>query len=70
MFKKILDRKLLIAVAAILLIASMQPADFSISRSLSIGAPPAKVYAIVNDMRRWNDWSPWSKLDPDMKSNL
>ena len=27
----------------------------------------AAVFAQVNDLRRWEDWSPWAKLDPNAK---
>jgi uncharacterized protein YndB with AHSA1/START domain len=67
MFKKILI-VLAVAIVAVLAVASMQPNEFKISRSATVEAPPAKVFAIVNDIHRWNDWSPWSKMDPAMKS--
>jgi len=30
----------------------------------SIAAPPAAVYDIVDDLRRFNEWSPWFEKDP------
>ena len=38
----------------------------SIQRSISINEPPAKVFALINDFRCWQIWSPWEKLDPLM----
>jgi uncharacterized protein YndB with AHSA1/START domain len=38
-----------------------------VTRSATIAAPPATVFAQVNDLRRWEAWSPWEKLDPAMK---
>jgi uncharacterized protein YndB with AHSA1/START domain len=32
-----------------------------------IKAPPAKVFALIDDFRQWAGWSPWEKLDPAMK---
>jgi len=62
---------LLIAVAAILvllvLIVAMQPADFRIERSSTMSAPPTAVFAQVNDFHNWQAWSPWAKMDPNMK---
>lgn len=26
-----------------------------------------KVFALIEDLRAWNAWSPWEKLDPTMK---
>jgi carbon monoxide dehydrogenase subunit G len=66
MFKKILI-SIVVVVAVFVALASMQPADFKIARTATVDAPPAKVFAIVNDIHRWNDWSPWFKMDPAMK---
>jgi hypothetical protein len=30
-----------------------------------INAPIGKVYDVVNNMKRFNDWSPWHSLDPE-----
>jgi uncharacterized protein YndB with AHSA1/START domain len=47
---------------------ALQPSDFSIQRSITIAAPPATVFALVNDFHQWEKWSPWAKLDPTMKT--
>lgn len=64
-------KKILIGLAVIVLVLiaviAMQPSDFKISRSAAIPAPPATVFAQVNDLRNWEEWSPWAKLDPAMK---
>jgi hypothetical protein len=41
-------------------------ADFSLSRSTRIQAPPARVHALLDDFREWQKWSPWEGLDPAM----
>jgi hypothetical protein len=41
-------------------------ADFSLSRSTRVQAPPARVHALVEDFREWQKWSPWEGLDPDL----
>jgi len=59
----------LIALTVVfLLVVAMRPAEFRITRSATIGAPPAVVFAQVNELRKWDAWSPWIKLDPDAKS--
>lgn len=64
--------KIGLAVLSILILAAgfiaMQPAAYTLSRSTQISAPPAEVYALINDFHRWEDWSPWAKLDPAMKT--
>jgi hypothetical protein len=63
---------IVLAIAAVivlfLIVAALQPTDFRYSRSTTINAPPAAVFAEVNDFHRWEAWSPWAKLDPNAKS--
>jgi hypothetical protein len=69
MIKKIIFG--LIAVIAIICgIASTRSDDMIVSRSATVNAPPATLFAIVNDFKQWDAWSPWSKLDPAMKVNF
>ena len=69
MIKKIL-LVLALALVAILVVAVFRPDTMHVARSATIAAPPSAVFAVVNDFRRWDDWSPWSKLDPEMKVNF
>jgi len=55
----------LIAVAAGA--AFLLPQEATTSRETIMAASPEQVFAIVNDMSRWNTWAPWAKMDPDMK---
>ncbi|WP_192181768.1 SRPBCC family protein [Mesorhizobium amorphae] len=61
---------LLAIVAAVLLYAATRPNDFVVSRSASIKAPAEAIFPLINDFRRWPSWSPYEKLDPDMKRTL
>lgn len=56
-----------LAVVAVLGLASMQPDTFRIERSATINAPPEMILAHLTDFRRWTEWSPWEKLDPNLK---
>ncbi len=67
MIKKIFLALVFIFVVFAIVVA-LQPADFTITRSATIAAPPASVFAQVNDFRKWEAWSPWAKLDPAMKT--
>jgi hypothetical protein len=60
---------LAIAVTVVVLVVVIvtRPADFSISRSTTISAPPQAVFPQVNDFHHWEAWSPWAKIDPAMK---
>lgn len=59
---------LVLIVVVLVIIVALQPADFCITRSATINATPEKVFPMVNDFHRWDDWSPWAKIDPAMKS--
>ncbi|MBE7464406.1 MAG: SRPBCC family protein [Planctomycetes bacterium] len=67
MLKKVLIG-LALAVVLFLALVALQPADFRVSRSTSVSAPPAAAFDQVNDFRRWVAWSPWAKRDPQMKT--
>ena len=64
-------KKILIGLAVLILgfvaFVAMQPSDFRVERSLTMAASPADAFAQVNDLRKWEAWSPWAKLDPDAK---
>ena len=51
-------------------VVALQPADFRVSRSAVMAAPPAEVFAQVNDFHAWQAWSPWAKLDPQAKATF
>jgi uncharacterized protein YndB with AHSA1/START domain len=65
MFKKILIAVALVIVVFVIVVA-LQPADFSVTRAETIAAPPETVFAQVNDFHKWQAWSPWEKMDPEM----
>lgn len=46
---------------------TMQPNEFRIARSLVINASAEAVYNQVNEPKKMEAWSPWSKLDPNAK---
>lgn len=54
-------------VAAVLIYAATRPDAFRIERSTSIKAPAEKVFALINDFHQWEAWSPWEKIDPEIK---
>jgi uncharacterized protein YndB with AHSA1/START domain len=54
-------------VAAILVYAATKPDTLRVKRSITIKAPPAAIFALVNDFHLWESWSPYDKKDPAMK---
>ncbi|WP_257461823.1 SRPBCC family protein [Archangium lipolyticum] len=60
---------LVLVVGAIAFI-STRPDSFRIERSARISAPPEVVFAMINDFHQWGQWSPYDKLDPNMKRSF
>lgn len=60
----------LVLVAALLLFAATKPNSYAVSRSMTIKAPPEKLYAMVDSFPAWPQWSPYEKLDPAMKKTI
>lgn len=56
-----------ILIVGILVMGLFLAEEFAIERSIVINAPAEKVFTQVNDLRNWSNWSPWHKLDPNMK---
>lgn len=40
---------------------------FTVERSTVVDAPPRRVFEQVADFHRWQAWSPWEGLDPEMR---
>ena len=61
---------LLVIVLAFAGYVALQPAVGTVTRSATIAAPPSAVFPYVNDLHKWQDWSPWAKLDPNAKATF
>jgi uncharacterized protein YndB with AHSA1/START domain len=72
MWKKILLSFVALCIVVLLFVGyvSVQPSDFSVERSTTIAAPPAAVFDSVNDLQKWDAWSPWKELDPQAQTTI
>jgi hypothetical protein len=63
-------KKILIGLAVIILVflivVALQPAEFRVARSITIAAPAEVVFGQVNELKKWEAWNPWGKIDPAM----
>lgn len=59
----------LVAAAALIVVGGsfLLPAQGVVTRSIEIAAPPEKVFAIVGDLRRFDEFSPWAEMDPGIE---
>jgi hypothetical protein len=72
MIKKILLGATVIVVLILVIcvvVVAMQPAHYHVERSATMNAPALAVFNQVNDFHKWDAWSPWAKIDPNMKTN-
>ncbi len=64
---KIILIALAVIVAVFVVVVALQPAEFRVARSATMSAPAPAVFAQVNELRKWEAWNPWQKIDPAMK---
>jgi len=61
----------LVGLAVLLVVffitAALRPDDLRVERSITISAPAALAFAQVNDLRKWQEMSPYVKNDPAAK---
>jgi len=58
---------LVVILAAFAVYVARRPDEFRVSRSLAIAAPASVAFAQVNDLHRWQAWSPWEGIDLSLK---
>lgn len=58
---------LAIAIAAVLVLAATKPGTLRVQRSVSIKAPPDKVFPFINNLKTMNEWNPFAKQDPTIR---
>ena len=61
---------LVVLVGAAAAYVATRPDAYHVERSASIEAPAATVFAQIDDLSVWKEWSPWEKKDPTMKRTL
>ena len=67
-------KKVLIVGAVLIVVLggviTMQPSTYHVERSIAIAAPADVVYSYADDLKKQNQWSPWAKKDPNIKSTF
>src|SRR5580692_5862569 len=56
-----------VLLSTILVLAASKPKTFRIQRSVSIDAPPEKVFTLIDNLGTWRRWAPQDREDPSMK---
>jgi carbon monoxide dehydrogenase subunit G len=65
MFKKI-ALVIVVLLLAVLAYAATKPDSMHVQRSVTVKAPPDKIFPLINDFHRWSAWSPYERVDPAM----
>lgn len=55
-----------LVVFLVLLAGLFLPGEYKVERSIEIDAPSDKVYAVLVDLRKWEQWSTWYRRDPNI----
>jgi uncharacterized protein YndB with AHSA1/START domain len=58
---------LALAVAALVVYVRTRPASISVARTVTIQAPPERVFALIEDLHAWPSWAPQDRGDPGLK---
>jgi len=58
---------LAIVVLIVLGIAATRSPIMRVERYATIPAPAEKIFPLINNLREWQAWSPWERLDPALK---
>jgi effector-binding domain-containing protein len=61
---------LVVLVAVLAGVGMMLPRQVHVERQLTIDAPRATVYALVDGYSQFNKWSPWLEKDPNAKYSI
>jgi hypothetical protein len=64
---KLIVIALVVIVVAFVIVVTMQPAEFRVSRGTKMSASAPAAYVLVNELHNWEKWNPWQKVDPAMK---
>ena len=67
---KIISLAVVAVVGAFLVYAATRPDSFRVERTVTINAPPERIFPLINDFQRWGAWSPFEKKDPGMKRTM
>lgn len=54
-----------VVFAILIFIGLALPSILDVQRSVTINAPPSAIFPYINDLKAFNQWSPWAEVDPN-----
>lgn len=64
---KILGISILALVATYFVVISLMPSKVFVERSIVVNASQMDLYNYLEDLRNFQEWAPWAKIDPNTK---
>ncbi|MBN1406503.1 MAG: SRPBCC family protein [Calditrichaceae bacterium] len=61
---------LVVLIILFLAVALFLPSTSHVERSITINLPADSIYALVVDYNYYQDWNPWSKMEPTAKGEI
>lgn len=61
---------LTLLLGGVLIAGALQRGEVHVERSAHVDASTEAVYAVLHDLHRFEEWSPWAKLDPDLQAEV
>ena len=59
-----------IVFGGVLIYGAFKPGSFHVQRTVTINAPPDRIFPLINDFHNWPQWSPYEKLDPNLRRSF
>jgi len=69
MLKKVLTA-LAIVILVFVLVGAVLSREYRVSRAIVVKAEPARIHALVADLKRWDEWTPWKKRDATIVTTI
>lgn len=61
---------LLTIIAVLVIIGLIAPTNYAVEREIAINKPKAEVFEYVKSLKNQDNWSVWSKRDPNIKKTF
>lgn len=64
---KVILSVVIVVVVAFVGIGLLLPNAYHVERSIVIAADTPTIHALVGDLKRWPEWTPWQEADPSIR---
>ena len=59
-----------IILLGLIIYTLLQPDRFRVSRSIVVNVSPQQIFPQIDNLRNFNQWNPWAKMDPKSKETF